>query len=849
MLFYSPPNLIAQFNFISFRDLDVCKDRPEDLPDLVIVKGPAKQQGGHQGGNRGRGGGGGGGNWDRGQAPPRRQSQNNNNNSNDWQRGQAPPNKKGSKGGRRDSNKNQPPLFDGPVKPLVQSENRWKPIKNVGPLQAAEKKVKGILNKMTKETFERLSQQICDIHILSYDMLTMMIHNVYEKAIDEPSFGDMYADLCVRLSKGAAQANNNFVYIIESDEEPPMEDGDDGAESQPAGSSSHIVYRWSNDVGTNDDEIVGPFSSVDECIDVALESLGEPKPRGDMELELVKLRIKQGMFIKIMKKKGASDSDYYVVYFPMEDAKDNGQQMSEIFLSEVECASDAKKKNSFKRSLLNKCEDEFKKQDIYVDWKAEKKAYEETKSKLSAAEQAEREEELDFRRIKIKKQMLGNVKFIGQLYKKGLLKEKIMRFCISSLLKLEELKDVQSKNPEYKDNGDVDMDEEDHEAICSMFATIGSTIDKPHAADFMNVCFSKIEKLSHDKKNLPARSRFMYKDLLELRENRWVPRRDEGKAKTLEEIRKDVEKEERRQAQQSQQANYRDNRRGSQGGGGGYDNRRNSGGNFAGRGSSSGGRNRPSIKQPEVTTDEDGFTVIGRGTKGNIQVGEDSGGRGSRNNQSKQQSMPRAGSKPSFSALAEEKKSAPESLSPEKLERRIKSMRAEYILNRSEAELGLSMDELSGTKNAGLTLVAKSADALLDCKEAERKAITDVTRILFEQGKLSKDDIQNGLAEFIEFIDSMILDCPKLFEFVGEWLGVMFVKKAVDVQWFCDTLEKTKHDPNTQAPEKLTRATISSIRSSAGVGAAKECFGGNSGAMNSLLGAEKWSAISKDLLG
>ena len=39
--------------------------------------------------------------------------------------------------------------------------------------------------------------------------------------------------------------------------------------------------------------------------------------------------------------------------------------------------------------------------------------------------------------MKIKKQMLGNIKFIGQLYKKALLKEKIMRFCIASLLKLE----------------------------------------------------------------------------------------------------------------------------------------------------------------------------------------------------------------------------------------------------------------------------------------------------------------------------------------------------------------------------------------------------------------------------
>jgi translation initiation factor 4G len=64
------------------------------------------------------------------------------------------------------------------------------------------------------------------------------------------------------------------------------------------------------------------------------------------------------------------------------------------------------------------------------------------------------------------------------------------------------------------------------------------------------VCFSKINALSNDTA-LPSRSRFMYKDLLDLRANRWVPRRKEEKAKTLEEIRKDVEIEERKQQQQS----------------------------------------------------------------------------------------------------------------------------------------------------------------------------------------------------------------------------------------------------------------------------------------------------------
>ena len=158
------------------------------------------------------------------------------------------------------------------------------------------------------------------------------------------------------------------------------------------------------------------------------------------------------------------------------------------------------------------------------------KEYEENKSTMTAPAIKEKEHDLNFRRIRIKKQMLGNVKFIGQLFKKKLLKEKVMRYCIASLLKLDEIDEKKGKNPEYKDAGDFSMDEEDHEAICSMFATIGSTIDTGAAASFMKVCFGKIDKMSKDQ-SMPSRSRFMYKDLIELRQNRWIPRRKEEKAR------------------------------------------------------------------------------------------------------------------------------------------------------------------------------------------------------------------------------------------------------------------------------------------------------------------------------
>ena len=44
---------------------------------------------------------------------------------------------------------------------------------------------------------------------------------------------------------------------------------------------------------------------------------------------------------------------------------------------------DAQKKNSFKSVLINKCQDEFDKADIYEDWKVEKASYEEKKGEMS----------------------------------------------------------------------------------------------------------------------------------------------------------------------------------------------------------------------------------------------------------------------------------------------------------------------------------------------------------------------------------------------------------------------------------------------------------------------------------
>jgi translation initiation factor 4G len=63
-------------------------------------------------------------------------------------------------------------------------------------------------------------------------------------------------------------------------------------------------------------------------------------------------------------------------------------------------------------------------------------------------------------RFKAKKRMLGNIKFICELYKQKMLMEEIMHSCISRLLKQDLL------NP----------DEEQTEALCDFLVRIGKLL-------------------------------------------------------------------------------------------------------------------------------------------------------------------------------------------------------------------------------------------------------------------------------------------------------------------------------------------------------------------------------------
>jgi translation initiation factor 4G len=173
----------------------------------------------------------------------------------------------------------------------------------------------------------------------------------------------------------------------------------------------------------------------------------------------------------------------------------------------IESGEEKLQETTFKRILLNQCQDEFEKGTATMDVTSETPG----------------EHELLVMQQKMR--MLGNIKFIGELYKQKMIGERIMHMCVTHLLR------------EHVPT------EEDLQAVCDLLTTIGKKLDHDMAKQHNQMYFDRLVFLSTNN-TLASRCRFMCLDLLELRKNRWEPRtkKNEG-AQTKEEVHRENARE------------------------------------------------------------------------------------------------------------------------------------------------------------------------------------------------------------------------------------------------------------------------------------------------------------------
>ncbi|XP_078463377.1 eukaryotic translation initiation factor 4 gamma 2 [Lampetra fluviatilis] len=176
-----------------------------------------------------------------------------------------------------------------------------------------------------------------------------------------------------------------------------------------------------------------------------------------------------------------------------------------------------KHNSSFRRLLIAKLQDEFENRTKKLE------GFDNRDSPLSPEE--------DEQRTIAKLKMLGNIKFIGELGKLDLLHESILHRCIKTLLE-------KKKRVALKDMA------EDLECLCQIMRTVGPRLDHDKARSLMDQYFLRMQSLMANK-DLPARIRFLLQDTVELRLNKWVPRKafsDNG-PKPISQIRQDAIKD------------------------------------------------------------------------------------------------------------------------------------------------------------------------------------------------------------------------------------------------------------------------------------------------------------------
>lgn len=189
----------------------------------------------------------------------------------------------------------------------------------------------------------------------------------------------------------------------------------------------------------------------------------------------------------------------------------------------------------FRKYLLNRCQEEFER-----GWAGAPQPEGEEKPAEQKPGEAVMLSEEYYKAAAAKRRGLGLVQFIGELYKLGMLTERIMLECVHKLV----------------DHKGI-PDEAEIESLSKLLRTIGAHLDQSEKGrPMMDVYFGRIIQMV-EAPELASRLKFMLMDVVDLRRTNWQSKEANKGPKTLDEVRAEAEAAQAAKAAENARSNQR----------------------------------------------------------------------------------------------------------------------------------------------------------------------------------------------------------------------------------------------------------------------------------------------------
>ncbi|VDK62938.1 unnamed protein product [Onchocerca ochengi] len=284
------------------------------------------------------------------------------------------------------------------------------------------------------------------------------------------------------------------------------------------------------------------YKNVRSLLNKLTPSTFDELSRDFLRFEVYKNKEQMGEVINIIFDKAVEEPNFCALYSDL------------CKMQVVKESKESKDKSKFRSALLTRCQNTFE----------EKRMSEinnkKTEMEKETDERKKRELKIELMEMEARerRRMLGNIGFIGQLFRHELIVPRILNWCIVHLLK------NHSESP--------DGDEESIECAVKMLESVGKLADRQfqqqqhanyqsgssdshvqsaqqdhpqeaqkHEEFNTNLYFEHLKEVSTKVSN---RVRFLILNLIDLRNNKWVPRTSESGPKTLEEVHDEARREE-----------------------------------------------------------------------------------------------------------------------------------------------------------------------------------------------------------------------------------------------------------------------------------------------------------------